>query len=85
VKVGTGVACAPVGGAEPEPEPEAEAEAEGEGEGEAEPETTEGPLAGWFGPPGLAATVPHPAASAPTTSTGAASRAIELRVIGVVI
>jgi hypothetical protein len=42
-------------------------------------------LAGWFGPPGLAATVPHPAASAPATSTGAASRAIELRVIGVVI
>jgi hypothetical protein len=33
----------------------------------------------------LAATVPHPAASAPATSAGPASRAIELKVIGAVI
>jgi hypothetical protein len=46
--------------------------------------------AGWFGPPGLAATVPQPAARAPATSNGTetarvcrASRAIEL--IGVIM
>jgi hypothetical protein len=45
---------------------------------------------GWSGPPGLAATVPHPAARAPATSNGTetarvcrASRAIE--VIGVIM
>jgi hypothetical protein len=75
--VGTGVAFAPDGGAECEPEPAAEPEAEADAAGEL--------LAGSLGPPGLAATVPHPAASAPATSAGPASRAIELKVIGAVI
>ena len=70
--VGTGVALGPT------PTPSDDADAEADADDDAVP-------TGWFGPPGLAATVPHPAASAPATSSGTetarvcrASRAIEV-------
>ncbi len=82
--VGTGFALA--GGAEPGA---ADAEPDAEDDADVVPPAA----AGWFGPPGLAATVPHPAASAPAASSGRerararrASRAIEaMGVFGVVI
>jgi hypothetical protein len=59
--IGIGVALADDPGTDPGAEPEAEAEPEA---------AADAPLAGSFTPPGLAAAVPHPAASAPATSTG---------------
>jgi hypothetical protein len=60
--VGTGFALA--GGAEPGAEPDAEPDAEDDAD------VVPPAAAGWSGPPGLAATVPHPAASAPAASSG---------------
>jgi hypothetical protein len=63
--VGTGVALAAAPGAEAEPEADPDAEPAAD----AEPDADAG-AAAWSGPPGLAATVPHPAARAPATSSG---------------
>ena len=65
VTVGTGVAVGPAPGTElAAPEDDAEPEAAAEADVDA------APAAGSFGPPGLAATVPHPAARTPATSSG---------------
>jgi hypothetical protein len=64
--VGTGVAVGAAPGTELA-EPEA---AEAEAEAAAAADVDAAPAAGSFGPPGLAATVPHPAARTPATSSG---------------
>jgi hypothetical protein len=79
--VGTGAAL----GADADAEDDADADAEDDADDDAVP-------TGWFGPPGLAAAVPHPAARAPATSSGRetarvcrASRAIEVSEVSEVI